>query len=57
MNNPVKMRQRLIEERKQQLLKQLLNCDNTIAETDTLIEKIICCNKILFGLTFVDGRN
>lgn len=57
MNNPVKMRQRLIEERKQQLLKQLLNCDNTIAETDILIEKIICCNKILFGLTFVDGRN
>lgn len=56
MNNRVEMRQRLIEERKQQLLEQLLKRNITISETDSLINRIICCNKILFGLTLANYK-
>lgn len=56
MSDPVGMRQRLIKARKQQLLDQLSNYDNTIFETDHLITMITSCNKILLSLEFTNDK-
>lgn len=49
-NDRTNLRYKVVNSRKQFFLNQLLNKELTVEESGQLIDKIICCNKILFDL-------